>query len=77
MVSKLWSWFLVTSMIVGVPVTIGLILVTCERGLHTLTCETARYGCNRSLLHGVEYITEQVDSEHDVVLTPRPTKRIK
>jgi len=77
MVNKLWSWFLVTSMIVGVPVTIGLILVAFERTLHTLTCETAHYGCSRSLLHGVEYITQQVDSEHDVVLTPTPTKRLK
>lgn len=75
MVNKLWSWFLVTSMIVGVPVTVGLILVACERTLHTLTCETARYGCSRSLLHGVEYITEQVDSEHDVILTPQKPKK--
>jgi hypothetical protein len=75
MVSKLWCWFKVTSMIVGVPVTIGLILVACERTLHTLTCETARYACNRSLLHGVSYITEQVDSEHDVILTPQKHKK--
>ena len=75
MTSKLWSWFLVTSMIVGVPVTVGLILVACERTLHTLTCETAHYGCSRSLLHGVEYITEQVDNEHDVILTPQKPKK--
>ena len=75
MVNKLWSWFLVTSMSVGVPVTIGLILVACERTLHTLTCETAHYGCSRSLLHGVEYITEQVDNEHDVILTPQKPKK--
>ena len=75
MVNKLWSWFLVTSMIVGVPVTVGLILVACERTLHTLTCETAHYGCSRSLLHGVEYITEQVDNEHDVILSPRKPKK--
>jgi hypothetical protein len=76
MVNRLWEWFKVTALIVGMPVTVGLILVACERSFHTLTCETARFNCSRSLLHGVSYITEQVDSEHDVILTPeKPRKR--
>ena len=74
--SKLWQWFRVTSFIVGMPVTVGLILVGTERAVHTLTCEAVRYNCSRSFLHGVSYIAEQVDANHDVILTPeKPKKR--
>lgn len=75
MVSKAWRWFLTTSLIIGVPVTTGLILTGVERTWHTLTCETVRFGCSRSLVHGLSYVVEQVDTEHDVTLTPTPKKR--
>lgn len=77
MVSKAWGWFLTTSLIIGVPVTTGLILTGIERTWHTLTCETMRYNCSRSLVHGLSYVVEQVDNAHDVTLTPTPTKRGK
>ena len=74
MVSNAWRWFLTTSLIIGVPVTTGLILTGIERTWHTLTCETMRYNCSRSLVHGLSYVVEQVDNTHDVTLTPTPTK---
>lgn len=77
MVNKAWGWFLTTSLIIGVPVTTGLILTGIERTWHTLTCETMRYNCSRSLVHGLSYVVEQVDQTHDVMLTPTPTKRGK
>lgn len=77
MVSKAWGWFLTTSLIIGVPVTTGLILTGIERTWHTLTCETMRYNCSRSLVHGWSYVVEQVDNTHDVTFTPTPTKRGK
>lgn len=77
MVNKAWRWFLTTSLIIGVPVTTGLILTGIERTWHTLTCETMRYNCSRSLVHGLSYVVEQVDNTHDVTLTPTPTKRSK
>lgn len=73
--SKAISWFLTTATIIGVPVTLGLILTGVERSFHTLTCETLRYGCSRSLFHQVSYIVDQVDSTHDVVLTPAPKSK--
>lgn len=69
--SKAITWFLTTATIVGVPVTVALILVGTERAFHTLTCETARYNCSRSLIHSMDYILEQVDNDTDVVATPR------
>lgn len=77
MVSKAWRWFLTTSLIIGVPITTGLILTGIERTWHTLTCETMRYNCSRSLVHSLSYVVEQVDNTHDVTLTPTPTKRGK
>jgi len=77
MVNNAWRWFLTTSLIIGVPVTTGLILTGIERTWHTLTCETMRYNCSRSLVHGLSYVVEQVDNTHDVTLTPTPTKRGK
>lgn len=77
MVNKAWRWFLTTSMIVGVPVTVGLLLTGIERTFHTLTCETVRFNCSRSLVHGLSYVVERVDATHDVTLTPTPTKRGK
>ena len=74
MLSKITSWFLTTSTIVGIPVTIALILVGVERSVHTLTCETVRYGCSRSFTQSVEYIAEQVDQDTDVVITPKRRK---
>ncbi len=77
MVNNAWRWFLTTSMIVGVPVTAGLLLTGIERTFHTLTCETVRFNCSRSLVHGLSYVVERVDATHDVTLTPTPTKRGK
>ncbi len=77
MVNNAWRWFLTTSLIIGVPVTTGLILTGIERTWHTLTCETMRYNCSRSLVHGLSYVVEQVDNTHDVTLTPTPIKRGK
>lgn len=77
MINNAWRWFLTTSLIIGVPVTTGLILTGIERTWHTLTCETMRYNCSRSLVHGLSYVVEQVDNTHDVTLTPTPTKRGK
>ena len=71
MLSKALTWFLTTSTIVGVPVTIAILLIGIERSVATLTCETARVGCNRSFTQSVDYIAEQVDDETDVVLTPK------
>jgi hypothetical protein len=71
MLSKALAWFLTTSTIVGVPVTIAILLIGIERSVATLTCETARVGCNRSFTQSVDYITEQVDDDTDVVLTPK------
>jgi hypothetical protein len=71
MSNKAITWFLTTATIVGVPVTIALILVGSERAFHTLTCETARYNCSRSLIHSLDYVVEQVDQDTDVVVTPK------
>lgn len=77
MLTKAMTWFLTTSTIVGVPVTIAILLIGIERSIHTLTCETARYGCNRSFTQSVDYIAEQVDEDTDVVITPRKSKFTK
>lgn len=74
MLNKALTWFLTTSTIVGIPVTIAILLIGVERSLATLTCETARVGCNRSFTQSVDYIAEQVTDETDVVLTPRKRK---
>lgn len=71
MLSKALTWFLTTSTIVGVPVTIAILLIGIERSVATLTCETARVGCNRSFTQSVDYIAEQVDDDTDVILTPK------
>jgi hypothetical protein len=71
MLSNGVRWFLTTATIVGVPVTIAIILVGVERSFHTLTCETARYGCSRSFVHSLDYVVEQVTPDNDVTLTPR------
>lgn len=71
MLSKALTWFLTTSTIVGVPVTIAILLIGIERSVATLTCETARIACNRSFTQSVDYIAEQVTDETDVVLTPK------
>ena len=71
MLSKALTWFLTTSTIVGVPVTIAILLIGIERSVATLTCETARVGCNRSFTQSIDYIAEQVTDETDVVLTPK------
>ena len=74
MLSKSLTWFLTTSTIVGVPVTIAILLIGIERSIHTLTCETVRYGCNRSFTQSIDYIAEQVTEETDVVITPKKRK---
>lgn len=74
MLNKALTWFLTTSTIVGVPVTIAILLIGIERSVATLTCETARIGCNRSFTQSIDYIAEQVSDETDVVLTPRKRK---
>jgi hypothetical protein len=71
MLSKALTWFLTTSTIVGVPVTIAILLIGIERSVATLTCETARIGCNRSFTQSIDYIAEQVTDETDVVITPK------
>ena len=71
MLSKALTWFLTTSTIVGVPVTIAILLIGIERSVATLTCETARVGCNRSFTQSIDYIAEQVTDETEVVLTPK------
>lgn len=71
MLSKALTWFLTTSTIVGIPMTIAILLIGIERSVATLTCETARVGCNRSFTQSVDYIAEQVTDETDVVLTPK------
>ncbi len=77
MVEGAWRWLRVTALIVGLPMTVGGLLVGIERTFHTLTCETVRFNCSRSWVHGLSYVVEQVDSNHDVTLTPAPTKRGK
>lgn len=77
MLSKSLTWFLTTSTIVGVPVTIAILLIGIERSIHTLTCETVRYGCNRSFTQSIDYIAEQVTEETDVVITPKKNKFTK
>jgi len=77
MLNKALTWFLTTSTIVGVPVTIAILLIGIERSVATLTCETARVGCNRSFTQSVDYIAEQVDDDTDVVLTPKKNKFTK
>lgn len=74
MLSKALTWFLTTSTIVGVPVTIAVILVGIDRSIHTLTCETVRYGCDRSFTQSVDYVAEQVTEDSDVVLIPKKRK---
>lgn len=74
MLSKALTWFLTTSTILGVPVTIAVILVGIDRSIHTLTCETVRYGCDRSFTQSVDYVTEQVTEDSDVVLIPKKRK---
>lgn len=74
MLNKALTWFLTTSTIVGIPVTVAILLIGVERSVATLTCETARIGCNRSFTQSVDYIAEQVTDETDVVLTPRKRK---
>lgn len=71
MLSKALTWFITTSTIVGVPVTVAILLIGIERSVATLTCETARINCNRSFTQSVDYIAEQVTDETDVVLTPK------
>lgn len=71
MLSKALTWFLTTSTIVGAPVTIAILLIGIERSIATLTCETARVGCNRSFTQSIDYIAEQVTEDQDVVLTPK------
>lgn len=74
MLSKALTWFLTTSTIVGVPVTIAVILVGIDRSIHTLTCEIVRYGCNRSFTQSVDYVAEQVTEDSDVILIPKKRK---
>lgn len=74
MLTKSWAWFLTTSTIVGIPVTLALILIGVERSVKTLTCETIRYGCNRSFTQSVDYVAEQVTDDTDVVLIPKRPK---
>jgi len=74
MLSKALTWFLTTSTILGVPVTIAVILVGIDRSIHTLTCETVRYGCDRSFTQSVDYVAEQVTEDSDVVLIPKKRK---
>jgi hypothetical protein len=71
MLNKSWIWFVQTSTIVGVPVTIVILLIAMERSFATLTCETARIGCDRSFTQSVDYIAEQVDANTDVIVTPK------
>jgi hypothetical protein len=71
MLSKALTWFLTTSTIVGVPVTIAILLIGIERSVATLTCETARINCSRSFTQSIDYIAEQVTDETDVVITPK------
>jgi hypothetical protein len=71
MLSKALTWFLITSTIVGVPVTIAILLIGIERSVATLTCETARVNCSRSFTQSIDYIAEQVTDETDVVITPK------
>ena len=71
MLSKALTWFLTTSTIVGVPVTVAILLIGIERSVATLTCETARINCSRSFTQSIDYIAEQVSDETDVVLTPK------
>jgi hypothetical protein len=71
MLSKALTWFLTTSTIVGVPVTIAILLIGVERSVATLTCETARVNCSRSFTQSIDYIAEQVTDETDVVITPK------
>jgi hypothetical protein len=71
MLSKALTWFLTTSTIVGVPVTIAILLIGVERSVATLTCETARVNCSRSFTQSIDYIAEQVTEETDVVITPK------
>jgi hypothetical protein len=71
MLSKALTWFLTTSTIVGVPVTIAILLIGIERSVATLTCETAQVHCSRSFTQSVDYIAEQVTDETDVVITPK------
>jgi len=74
MLSKALTWFLTTSTIVGVPVTIAILLIGIERSVATLTCETARINCSRSFTQSVDYIAEQVDANTDVIVTPKKRK---
>jgi hypothetical protein len=71
MLSKALTWFLTTSTIVGVPVTIAILLIGVERSVATLTCETAQVNCSRSFTQSIDYIAEQVTDETDVVITPK------
>ena len=71
MLNKAFTWFITTSTIVGVPVTVAILLIGIERSVATLTCETARINCNRSFTQSIDYIAEQVSDETDVVLTPK------
>jgi hypothetical protein len=71
MLNKACTWFLTTATIVGIPVLIAILLIGIERSVATLTCETARVGCNRSFTQSIDYIAEQVDDDTDVVLTPK------
>lgn len=65
------EWYLMSSMIVGVPVLMAILVVAAERVVYTTTCETVRYRCDRSLTQSVDYIAEQVTDDTDVVITPK------
>ena len=45
-----WKWFLQTATLVGVPVLFIVLITAVEKSLFTLTCVTAGYQCESSLL---------------------------
>ena len=64
-------WFNMTSIVIGAPILAALLITGFERLTFTLTCESMRYGCERSLIRGAEWMIEQVDLGHDVVVKKR------
>lgn len=45
-----WKWFLQTATLVGVPVLFIVLVTAVEKTFFTLTCVTAGYQCESSLL---------------------------
>jgi hypothetical protein len=45
-----WKWFLQTATLVGVPVLFIVLITALEKTFFTLTCVTAGYKCEDSLL---------------------------